>query len=93
MSIEAHKCNVEGCKGFIVFENADFDFKEMDTSKKHGVYVFDEPACSECGKEFLVVPYYVVIDAIDLWNGEYKELESACITAFERRQKETRYTT
>jgi hypothetical protein len=34
MSVEAHKSNVEGCKGFVVFENADFDFKNMDTSKK-----------------------------------------------------------
>lgn len=93
MSVEAYKCNVEGCKGFIVFGNADFDFKDMDTSKKHGVYMFDEPTCSECGKEFLVVPHYTVIDAIDLCKGEYEELESACMTAFERRQKELRYLT
>ena len=86
MSVEAHKCNVEGCKGFVVFENADFNYKEMDTSKKHGVYVFDEPSCSECGKGFLVVPHYMVIDALDSW-GEYEELESACMTAFENAKK------
>ena len=61
--------------------------------KKHGVYMFDEPTCSECGKGFLVVPHYMMIDAIDLWNGEHKELESAYITAFERREKELRYIT
>jgi hypothetical protein len=55
--------------------------------------MFDEPTCSECGKGFLVVPHYMMIDAIDLWNGEHKELESAYITAFERREKELRYIT
>ena len=90
MSIEAHKCNVEGCKGFIVFENADFDYNNFNTNKKHGVYTFDEPTCSECGKEFLVVPDYTVIDAKDLWNGEYEVLESACITNYEKRRKELR---
>lgn len=36
MSIEAHHCNVPGCKGFVVFENADFDFKDMRTDEKEG---------------------------------------------------------
>lgn len=91
MSIEAHKCNTKGCKGFVVFDNADFDFRDMPTNKKHGVSALDEPTCSECGKEFLVVPHYVVMEPKDLWNGDYEVLESACITAFERREKELRY--
>ncbi|WP_172369597.1 hypothetical protein [Sporosarcina jiandibaonis] len=88
MSVEADKCNVEGCKGYVVFENADFDFNNFNTNKTHGVWTFAEPTCSECEKEFLVVPDYSVIDAKDLWNGEYEYLESACITAFENREKE-----
>lgn len=39
MAIEAHKCNVKGCNGFVVFENADFDLQNPDTIK--GVYALD----------------------------------------------------
>lgn len=86
MSVEAHKCNVGGCKGFIVFENADFDFKNLQTGTS-GFYEFDDPTCTECGKQFSVVPHYAVI-AIDE-NGDVEEgVESACITAYERRRKE-----
>lgn len=86
MSIEAHKCNVPGCKGYVVFENADFDFKDMPTDEKTGVYAFANPKCSECDKEFLVVPHYVVID-----YGAEEIIDSACITAFERREKERKF--
>ncbi|XKK24628.1 hypothetical protein HFP65_25520 [Bacillus sp. CB62A.1] len=50
MAIEAHKCNVKGCNGLVVFENADFDLQNPDTIK--GVYVLDDPTCNVCGKEF-----------------------------------------
>ncbi|MNW54948.1 hypothetical protein D3C74_325780 [compost metagenome] len=86
MSIEAHKCNVPGCKGFVVFENADFDFNDVPTDGKTGIYAFDNPKCSECEKEFLVVPHYVVID----YEAE-ETIDSACMTAFEKRQKERKY--
>lgn len=91
MSIEAHKCNAPGCKGFVVFENADFDFKNMQVDEKAGCYAFDKPACSECRKEFVVVPHYIVIDIMDNVTGDYEELESACMTAVERRQKQIKY--
>ena len=86
MSIEAHKCNVDGCKGFIVFENADFDFKNLQTGESR-YYEFDDPTCTECEKQFLVVPHYAVI-AIDE-NGDIEEgIESACITEYEKHRKE-----
>ena len=89
MSVEAHKCNVEGCKGFIVFENADFDFKNL-TMGASGMYEFSDPTCTECEKQFAVVPSYEVI-AVDE-NGDLEmDVESTCIMEFEKRQKELRY--
>ncbi|MBP1967138.1 hypothetical protein [Paenibacillus aceris] len=37
----------------------------MTTDEKYGCYAFDRPHCSECGKEFLVIPYHIVIDVKD----------------------------
>jgi len=91
MSIEAHRCNAKGCKGFVVFENADFDFKDMRVDEKYGFYAFDRPHCSECGKEFVVVPHYIVIDVIDKELGEYDQLDSSCMTAFDKRQRELKF--
>ncbi|WP_312117221.1 hypothetical protein [Brevibacillus reuszeri] len=69
MAIEAHKCNVEGCTGHVVFENADFDMQKPYTIR--GLYAYDNPSCNVCKKEFLVVPYYAVID----FNSETHESE------------------
>jgi hypothetical protein len=91
MSIEAHHCNTPNCKGFVVFENADFDFDDMKTDEKYGCYAFTRPKCSECRREFLVVPHYVVIDVKDKESGEFDILESACITEFEKRQRERKF--
>lgn len=88
MAIEAHKCNQPGCKGFVLIENADFDFKDMPTDEKYGCYAFDRPHCSECGKEFLVIPNYIVIDVKDKDLGDFEQIESACYTEFERRRRE-----
>ncbi len=88
VAIEAHKCNQPGCKGFVVFENADFDLKDIPMDDKYGCYAFDRPHCSECGKEFLVIPYYIVIDPKDKELGDYEQLDSACMTQFERRQRQ-----
>ncbi|WP_163855779.1 hypothetical protein [Paenibacillus elgii] len=90
MAIEAHKCNQPGCKGFVVFDNADFDFDEIQTDEKYGCYAFARPACSECGTEFLVIPHYIVAEVKDKDFGEIEALESACITEFERRRRELR---
>jgi hypothetical protein len=84
MSVEAHRCNEKSCKGFIVFENADFDYNSPPTVD--GMYEFDNPTCTECGKEYKVVPYHAVI-ALDE-HGDIEEVQSACITEWERREKE-----
>lgn len=84
MSIEAHKCNVDGCKGFIVFENADFDYNNPPTV--NGMYEFWETTCTECGKEYKVVPYHVVISFDEY--GDIEDVESTCITNYKKRQRE-----
>lgn len=84
MAIEAHRCNQERCNGFVVFENADFDFNNMPVDKNTGLYAFDNPKCRSCGKEFLVIPHYIVVEIKDKDLGEYEELESACITEYEK---------
>ncbi|OLR26035.1 hypothetical protein [Bacillus cereus] len=76
MAVEAHRCNVQGCKGLVVFENADFDLQNPGTIK--GVYALDDPTCNVCGKEFLVVPSYSVID-FDEETGDFEEIEPACM--------------
>lgn len=90
MSVEAHKCNVEGCKGFIVFENADFDISNPPTV--NGMYEFDNPECTECGKAFKVVPHYVVI-AIDEDGDIECNIEPACMNAYEKREIERKVET
>ncbi|WP_340032665.1 hypothetical protein NSQ20_12450 [Paenibacillus sp. FSL K6-1122] len=82
MAIEAHHCNVKDCKGFIVFENADFDKPEV----VDGMYQYTAPRCTECGKEYKVVPHYIVI-SLDEY-GDMEHVETACITEYERRAKE-----
>ncbi|EJP81226.1 hypothetical protein [Bacillus cereus] len=83
MAIEAHKCNVTGCSGLVVFENADFDLHNPETIK--GIYAFDNPTCNVCGKEFLVVPSYSVID-FDEKKQEFEEIESVCITDWQKQK-------
>ncbi|MEB9614020.1 hypothetical protein P4J23_29115 [Bacillus cereus] len=77
MAIEAHRFNAKGCNGLVIFENADYDLQNSDTIK--GVYAFDDSSCNVCGKEFLVVLSYAVID-FDEEKGDFEEIESACIT-------------
>ncbi|MCU4824164.1 hypothetical protein OCA00_21325 [Bacillus cereus] len=83
MAIEAHRCNVKGCNGLVVFENADYDLQNPDIIK--GVYAFDDPSCNVFGKEFLVVPSYAVIE-FDEEKGDFEEIESACITEWQNQK-------
>jgi len=83
MAIEAHRYNVKGCNGLVVFENADYDLQNPDTIK--GVYAFDDPSCNVYGKEFLVVPSYAVI-YFDEEKGGFEEIESACITEWQNQK-------
>lgn len=82
MAYEAQKCNEVNCKGFVVFENADFDFNNLEVGES-GFCQFDNPICTECGKQYYVVPHYVVIG-----EGEDEPIQTACITEWERREKE-----
>jgi hypothetical protein len=86
MSIQAQKCNQPGCKGYILFENADFDYKE---SLNNNEYVLDKPTCSECGKEFLVVISHVLIE-VDENNDLVDEIPQCCYTEYEMRERERR---
>jgi hypothetical protein len=87
MSIEAHRCNEKDCDGFVVFENADFDFNDIPTDEKVRCYAFDNPTCNVCEKEFLVIPYYIVVDITDKDMGGYEQLESACMTEVDRQRR------
>lgn len=84
MAIVAWKCVVPNCKGHIVFDDADFDFSKVKTLK--GAYAFYDPHCSECKKEYLVVPHYTVIT--DEEDGDFTEATSTCITEYEKRKRE-----
>ncbi|MFS0855305.1 hypothetical protein [Paenibacillus taichungensis] len=84
MSIEAHHCNVTDCKGFIVFENADFDYDKP--SVVDGMYTYTSPKCTECGKQYKVVPHYIVI-SLDKC-GDMEPVSSACMTDYQRREKD-----
>ncbi|MEM5645587.1 hypothetical protein AAHH72_12270 [Bacillus cereus] len=80
MSIEAHRCNEKDCDGLVVFDNADMDLLEFETIK--GIYAYGNPKCNKCGKEFLIVPSYAVID-FDEETHESEEIETACITEWQ----------
>lgn len=58
MAIQFHRCNQEGCNGFVAFDNADFDLKEAVNKD----YVLDRPTCDTCGKEFMVVVSHALIE-------------------------------
>lgn len=85
MAFEAWKCVDKDCKGFVVFDNADFDFNNIPILD--GIYAFDDPSCTECGKQYKVVPHYTVITAED----EFEEASSTCITKFEKREQERKF--
>lgn len=87
MSVEAHRCNAAGCKGYIVFENADFDYDHPPVV--NGSYEFDDPRCTECGKQYRVVPYHVVISIDE--HGDIENVNSACFAEFEKRRKQLEY--
>ena len=84
MAFEVYKCVEKDCKGYIVFDNADFDFNDIPVV--NGKYEFASTHCSECGKEYKVVPHYSVI-LLDK-NGDFDEAENVCITAYEKREIE-----
>lgn len=76
MSIEVHYCNVKDCKGFVVFENTPF---------VEGMNELSNFSCTECGKEYKVIPHYIVTDSDSVL------LKSASILEWEKREKERNY--
>lgn len=82
MSVEAWKCNQPDCKGYVVFENADFDIKDLEII--HGYYAHTDAKCTECEKIYIVVPTYTVANP----EEEDNYLESVCMTEFDKRSKE-----
>lgn len=80
--VEAWKCDAPNCEGFVVFENADFDFTEVELID--GKYAFTAPHCSECKKQYLVVPHYIVVSNTD----DPVAIKPVCITEFQKRDKE-----
>lgn len=84
MAVEAHKCNAKECKGYVVFDNADFNFSKPDLID--GMYQFESPHCTECGKEYKVVPHYTVISVEE--DGSIEDVKGASINEFERRVRE-----
>ncbi|PGB04337.1 hypothetical protein [Bacillus toyonensis] len=83
MVIEAHKCNGKDCNGLVVFDNADMDLLEFETKK--GIYAYGNSKCNVCGKEFLIVPSYAVID-FDEETQESEEIKSVCITEWQNQK-------
>lgn len=87
MSVVAWKCADTNCKGHLVFDDADFDF--LNIPELDGMYVFDNPRCSECQTEHWVVPDYTV--GVVQSNGDFEESESACFTEHEKRLDEVAF--
>lgn len=86
MSVQAHKCNQKGCDGFILFENADFNYKEA--LEDNGI--LDRPQCNKCGKEFMVVVSHTLIEfdeeKMELLDEieEISKVPQCCYTEYEK---------
>ena len=79
MAFEAHKCNQDGCKGYIVFDNADFDYDEAFEKGEP----LAKPECDTCGKEFAVGISHELFEIDD--DGEpVAKVPMVCITEYEK---------
>lgn len=77
MCMGAMRCNREGCNGLVVYEDADYDYKD---AVLNGSYIVDKDlVCDTCGRKFQAVITHTFIYE-DKENCEVEELESACIT-------------
>lgn len=83
MSIQAHRCNQVGCNGFILFDNADFDYKAAVNKD----YTLDRPTCDTCGKEFMVVVSHVLIEFDEEKHELVDELHECGYQEFEKARK------
>ncbi|MBP1308965.1 hypothetical protein JOD82_001985 [Paenibacillus sp. 1182] len=87
MSVEFHRCNVKDCKGFVIFDNADFDYMHPDVVD--GKYEFTSTCCTECGKGYKVVPHHVVVSVEA--DEAFGYLEQASISEWEAYKRERQY--
>lgn len=82
MAFQAHKCNQVGCKGFIVFDNADFDYDEaVGTGKPLAT-----PTCNTCKKEFVVGISHELFE-IDEDRQPVATVPMVCFTEFEKSKR------
>ncbi|MDJ8959760.1 hypothetical protein [Clostridium perfringens] len=83
MSMGAMRCNRKGCNGLVVYEDADYDYRE---AVLNGDYIVDNDlVCDTCGRKFkAVVTHTFIYDDEEL--GEVEELEHACITEWLRKR-------
>lgn len=58
MTVQTYRCNQEDCKGYLSFDDAEFNALEL--CDKEGDQVYAHPHCTGCGKEYRVVPHYAV---------------------------------
>lgn len=78
------RCNKAGCNGLVLYEDADYDYRE---AIKDGTYVLDNDlTCDTCGRKFKAVISHMYIYE-DEKNGDFEELDSACITEWDKKHK------
>jgi len=84
MSVGVMRCNKEGCNGLVLYEDADYDFRR---AIRDGDWTLDDDlVCDACGRKFKAVITHTYIWE-DEENDDYEELESACITEWEKKHK------
>ena len=83
MSFGCMRCNKDGCNGLVLYEDADYDIREAVTN---GDWTVDNDLeCDTCGRKFKAVVTHTYIYE-DEKTGGFEELESACITEWERKR-------
>jgi hypothetical protein len=82
MAVQAHKCNQAGCNGFIVFDNADFDYSEVVNTGKP----LATSTCNSCRKEFFVGISHELFE-LDKDKQYVDTLPQVCITEYEKSKR------
>lgn len=82
MSIQAHRCNQDNCNGFILAENADYNY---EYAMKNNNGILDRCKCTECGKEFVMVAAHVLVE-VDEDDMLVDELPQCDIREYEKSQ-------
>lgn len=84
MSIGVMRCNKEGCNGLVIYEDADYNYRE---AIQNGSYTLDDDlVCDTCGRKFKAVISHTFIHE-DEETGDIEELDSACITEWEKKHR------